>query len=383
LLVYVKMSKKIAILCSGLDNVMRGYETHCRTLFECLKEETIQDTEFILFKREGKKSKNEIVLKVPYRSDFLCQYLARFRGDLLYWEYLFFALRFIGHCVLRRKKFATIAVIEPMASKTIFKFRKLLPGNPKIVFTHGVWNKPFDNINNADVFHEVGIENYNAMKEYVKENKLDKEVILLPHFLKDETLPGFDKDQLRKQFGIKTSKVVISVGAINRAHKRMDYLINEVSKLPDDWTLVVCGSARGKEGDLVLGLGKEKMGDRFVHLFVPRDEISKVYALGDIFVLASTQEGFGIVTLEAMQSGLPVLLHNNELFRWILKQPDCCIDMEKENTLYSKIMESANDPQWLSEKSELNRKIFNESYKWSGVRKDYLDLLLSPMKHIA
>ena len=106
------MSKKVAILCSGLDNVLRGYETHCRTLFDCLKEEDISDTEFLLFKREGIKKKNEIVLKVPYRSGFLCQFLAKYRGDLLYWEYLFFALRFISYCIVRRKKFETISVIE-------------------------------------------------------------------------------------------------------------------------------------------------------------------------------------------------------------------------------------------------------------------------------
>lgn len=357
---------------------MRGYETHCRVLFDCLQEENIPGVEFFLYKREGVKRKNEVVLKVPYRSDFLCQYLARFRGDLVYWELLFFSFRFLGHCILFRKKFDTISLIEPMASKTVYRFRKLLPGNPKIVFTHGVWNRPFENINNADVFHEVGIESYNIMKEYIVKNKLNKKIFLLPHFLKNEASPVYDKEQLKKQFGIKTPKVLLSVGAINRAHKRMDYLINEASKLSDEWTLLVCGLARGKEGDIVLGMGKEKLGDRFVHMFVQREEISKIYAVADVFVLASTQEGFGIVTLEAMSAGLPVFLHDNELFRWILKQPDCCIDMEKENNLYSKLLEYGNDEKWLKEKSELNKKIFRENYRWSGVREQYLDLLLAP-----
>ncbi|MGZ4034195.1 MAG: glycosyltransferase, partial [Bacteroidia bacterium] len=278
------MTKKTAILCSGLDNVMRGYETHSRILFDCLSEENAGDKEYFLYKRQGLSKKNEIVLWVPSRSAFLCNFLTKFRGDILYWEYLFFGLRFLFHCIIKRKKFESIAIIEPMVAKVVYRFKKILPGQPLIIFTHGVWNKPSDNINNADVFHEVNIENYEAMKNYVEEHKLDKKVVLIPHFLKDVVLPKYEKAQLRKELGITTPKVLLSVGAINRAHKRMDYLIEEAAKLSADWTLVVCGLARGGEGDLVLNMGKEKMGDRFIHLFIQREEISKVYALADVFV---------------------------------------------------------------------------------------------------
>jgi glycosyltransferase involved in cell wall biosynthesis len=370
------MPKKIAILCSGLDNVLRGYETHCRTLFDCLKDEQIPDTEFILFKREGLKKKNEVVLKVPYRSDFLCQYLSKFRGDLLYWEYLFFALRFLSHCILFRKKFETIAVIEPMAAKTIYRFRRLLPGSPRIVFTHGVWNHPSDNINNADVFHEVSIENYEAMKSYLEKHKLNKEVVLLPHFLKDAEVARYDLQKVKQEFGITTPKVLLSVGAVNKGHKRMDYLIEEAAHLPEDWTLVVCGAARGKEGDELIRMGKDKLGERFINLLLSREEIQKIYSVSDVFVLASTREGFGIVTLEAMRTGIPVILHDSKLFRWILKQNDCCINMEEKGRLAEFLREHANDQNWRAGKGKLNKELFLKNYSWSGVRESYLNLLL-------
>jgi glycosyltransferase involved in cell wall biosynthesis len=193
-------------------------------------------------------------------------------------------------------------------------------------------------------------------------------------------LPRYNKNELRKEFGIFTPKVILSVGAINRGHKRMDYLINEVAKLSEEWTLVVCGAARGNEGDIVLNLGKEKMGNRFIHLFMDREEISKVYAVADIFVLASTQEGFGIVILEAMQSGLPVLLHDRELFRWILNQPDCCINMEKKGCLSDILIKCSSDGEWIKRKSVLNKKIFSENYSWQGLRKQYLSLLIGKNK---
>lgn len=368
------MPQQIAILCSGLDNVLRGYETHCRTLFHCLSKESTDEFEFMLFKRQGPKAPREVILKVPYRSGFICQTLAKFRGDLLYWEYLFFALRFVAYCTIRRKKFKTISVIEPMAAKTIFRLRAFLPGKPKIVFTHGVWNAPVDNIKNGDVFHEVGIENYQAMNTYVKENKLQKQVVLLPHFLEQAPLQQYDKQQLRKEFGIRTSHVIVSVGAINRSHKRMDYVINEVSKLPDNWSLLVCGGANGADGQSLLDFGKQKLGDRFIHKFLSRDKIGKAYSVSDLFVLGSTQEGFGIVILEAMSYRLPVVLHKKPLFEWILKQPDCCIDMTREDELADFIRIHGSDDSWIHKVGEENYNLFVDQYSWKGVREGYLDL---------
>lgn len=41
--------------------------------------------------------------------------------------------------------------------------------------------------------------------------------------------------------------------------------------------------------------------------YVPDDQLAKIYAEASVFVLPSTQEGQGLVFLEAMQAGLPVI----------------------------------------------------------------------------
>jgi glycosyltransferase involved in cell wall biosynthesis len=369
------MTKKVAILCAGLDGVMRGYETHCRTFFDCLINENSK-TEFVLFKRSGSKSKTEIPLNTPSRTSKIVRQLGKLRGGRLYWEYLLFALKFILYCRVRNLKFDTISCIEPMASKTIMKFKKLLPGNPKIIFTHGVWMVPFEYINNADVIHEVSIENYNRMISYVKEKNINKEIVLLPHFLSTPDKSILSKEQARTKYGINAKKILLSVGAINTVHKRMDYLLEEFSKLKEDWTLVICGASNSEDGNKIIEFAKSKFGKRFVHLYVPREEINDVYALADVFVLCSTLEGFGIVTIEAMRSALPVVLHDTELFRWILKQSDTTVDMEKPNSLANLINTNGSNEQWLNEKAAYNRNTFLKHYCWSGLKSDYLNLLL-------
>jgi len=235
--------------------------------------------------------------------------------------------------------------------------------------------EPKEYIQMGDVFHQVSIENYKKQVSYFKENKINKETFLIPHFINDtsDNLKQ-TKEELRNKFGIQTKKVLLSVGVINRS-KNMEYIIRETNKLSKDWTLVLCGKIG--ESDLIK-LGKELLGKRFIHLFVNRNDIPEVYAVADLFVLASIQEGFGIVSIEAMSAGLPVILHDKELFRWILKDDTVCIDMTKENALSSFINNKLiNNPNWFKEKGISNRKLFENNYSWTAVKKEYLNLLLT------
>lgn len=366
---------KSAILCSGLDSVMRGYETHTRLLFNSLISENSNNLDITLFKRNGKKKKNEVVLNVPFRSNWICQKLAKLRGSSYYWEHLLFALRFIFYIFLRRIKLNKILVIEPMVGKTLVKFKKLLPGSPQVIFTHGVWMEPCEYTTMGDEFHQVNIENYNKQKKYFEENKIDKEIHLIPHFLNTNSnvIDKLNIDKIKKRYNIKTEKILLSVGVLSRSHKNTEYLINEASNLPKNWTLLVCGGII--EPDLV-ELGKQKLGNRFINIQVNRTQIYEIYEIADLFVLASKQEGFGIVILEAMQAGLPIILHNRELFRWILKDSESCIDMEKKNELSNFIIEKINsDNKWFENKISQNKQLFDKYYSWEVLKNQYKKMI--------
>ncbi|MCP3965129.1 MAG: glycosyltransferase family 4 protein [Lentisphaerae bacterium] len=369
------MKKEIALLCPGLDNTRGGYETHIRLLFENLTRDSSSKYKFTLFKGTGVKKDNEIVLKTFSRSSVLILFFCRIIRNFMfayYFEAFFFSMKFILYVIFLNKKYHKIAVIDPFAAKFLMKFKILLLGKPTIIFTHSITMSPDKYEKLGDIFHQVNIENYNNQQKYFKKKQISKKVYLIPHFVNDIDQSKFSKYKLREKYGVKTEKILLSVGHIDADVKNMDYVIREAAKLPCDWTLFLVGVVYDKR---LIDLGIRLLGNRFIHQSVPLEIMPEIYALPDLFVLASFNEGFGIVIIEAMRAGLPVILHNREIFRWILKDDTTCIDMSKPGNLANFIMNNLeNNRNFLKRKSQQNLSIFKEKYSWESNKYRYTKL---------
>jgi glycosyltransferase involved in cell wall biosynthesis len=76
----------------------------------------------------------------------------------------------------------------------------------------------------------------------------------------------------------------------------------------DDFYILIVGDGDEYE-NLKKEIEKEKLEDRVRLLgFIPSDEIPYYLKASDIFLYPSLKEGFGIVVLEAMAVGLPVVI---------------------------------------------------------------------------
>ena len=105
-----------------------------------------------------------------------------------------------------------------------------------------------------------------------------------------------------------TSKRFLAVGRFSHKHKGFDLLIKAFSiftKNNKDWNLDIVGE--GPEEELYKELIKEnKMEERIIiHPFT--NIIQTYYSNAQIYVLSSRWEGFGLVLVEAMAHGLPVI----------------------------------------------------------------------------
>jgi len=147
--------------------------------------------------------------------------------------------------------------------------------------------------------------------------KYDKVVLLTKQDAKDRKLPNGDVviPNVISSFGIcpkydLNCRKVISVGRLDLYKNFKDQIIvwKEVVKIHPDWTLHIYGEGSEKENlhQLIQSLNLE----RHVFLEGVSPSIQDHYATSSFFIFTSLAEGFGMVLVEAMQMGLPVISYN-------------------------------------------------------------------------
>jgi starch synthase len=105
---------------------------------------------------------------------------------------------------------------------------------------------------------------------------------------------------------------VVFVGRITR-QKGLPYLLRAAESLPPEVQLVLCAGAPdtpeilAEVTALVEQLRARRDGVVWIDRMLPRDELVAVLATGTVFACPSVYEPLGIVNLEAMAVGLPVV----------------------------------------------------------------------------
>ncbi|MBM7830528.1 starch synthase [Agromyces cerinus] len=128
----------------------------------------------------------------------------------------------------------------------------------------------------------------------------------------DDWAPHHDPDVVRS-LGVDPDRPsVIFVGRITR-QKGLPYLLRAARLLPDDVQLVLCAGAPDTEEimaevtSLVDELRTERDGVVWIDRHLPRGELSALLTAATTFVCPSVYEPLGIVNLEAMACGAPVV----------------------------------------------------------------------------
>ncbi|MEO0352287.1 MAG: glycosyltransferase [Cyanobacteria bacterium P01_A01_bin.15] len=146
-----------------------------------------------------------------------------------------------------------------------------------------------------------------------KANELEVErVEILPCVVDgQEFTPASAPHELQQRYGLSNSRTLMTVARLWRGdpYKGVDVTIRALPKIARACSSVkylVIG--RGDDQPRLAQLAKDLgVADRVIFAgFVPNAELVEHYRLADVYVMPS-QEGFGIVYLEAMACGIPVI----------------------------------------------------------------------------
>lgn len=104
------------------------------------------------------------------------------------------------------------------------------------------------------------------------------------------------------------SKKFLAIGRFSYLHKGFDILIKafaEFAKQNSEWTLDIVGE--GPEENLYYQIIKDHHLEKRVNIHHFTKNIQKFYSEAEVYVLSSRWEGFGLVLVEAMAHGLPII----------------------------------------------------------------------------
>ncbi|MCI1641073.1 MAG: glycogen synthase [Actinomyces sp.] len=134
------------------------------------------------------------------------------------------------------------------------------------------------------------------------------------------------QDRVLAAHGIdRTRPTVAFVGRITR-QKGLPYFLRAARRLPADVQIVLCAGApdtpeiAAEVGTLVARLREERTGVVLIPEMLPQPEVAAILDAADVFVTPSVYEPQGIVNLEAMALGLPVVGTDTGGI------PDCVVD---------------------------------------------------------
>lgn len=327
-----RRTPRLWLVCTGAGRVQRGFETYARDLFERLREDGRIDV--MLLKGGGASGDAERALPCIHRdaafNRALCALVGGHKRYVI--EYASFCLSMLPLLVAAPPD--VIYALEGPVYKFLRAWRRRRGARFQLVHFTGGQLGPLPHDEAAFLHHVTpcsltapGAAAFPRQRQFV-----------LPHFLDLRSLPALPDEAARaaarRRLGMPQDRaIVLSVGNLDTGAKRMDYLVREAAVLHPRPYVVMLGQ-RDPDTPRLAALAESLLGaDGYRVATVARDRIWDYYAAADVFALASLREGFGLVYLEALASGLPVIAHDFDESRYVLGDEGILADLSHPGAL--------------------------------------------------
>jgi 1,2-diacylglycerol 3-alpha-glucosyltransferase len=323
---------RVFVASCGVGITNRGFETLARECFDALREEGILDV--TLVKGRGSLRKRELVVPALRRDRRAAEIAGKRLGrDAYFAEQTSFAAGLLPLIAARRPR--VVYLSEWHLGKALVRARRRrFTGDYRVLLSNGGPYPPED-LRWPDHVHQLTPTAF----EMAQTQGLPPErqtTLPLGLDMTNVQLVGRDERRsLRRALGVPDDRpVLIAVAALAFHHKRLDYLVRELARLPTPRPFLVMLGARGAETPALLDYARKLLGaDGFAARTVDPNEVPRYYGAADVFVHASLWEAFGRSMVEALSHGLPCIAHDGATQRYVLDEYGIYGDLSRDGML--------------------------------------------------
>lgn len=306
----------VILVSTGLGRIRRGFETYIHDL-ACLLHQ--QENSRLVIKVYGGGKQSNVGYhfnRIPsiFRESKLSYRLWASSSKRLRFERFTFFLGMIPTLLTDRPDIIYLG--EYPLYCWLYKLRKLTGMRYRLALYTGGQAIPGRRLFHPrfDFIHHVTDVYINSCQDFPKQRQM-----LVPHFV----TTGFKVDnilleQIKRQAAGK--KIVLSVGAIEKSSKRMHWLVKALANCEMAVFPILLGEPTADWDDIEKMLQQYFGKQGYILKTVSRPALGTYYKVADLFVSCSPKESFGLVFVEALNFGLPVICDDFQEVRFVLKE---------------------------------------------------------------
>lgn len=324
----------------GFPNIQGGVESHCEKLYSSMP----KDINITIFRRKAYLNNGTKSINNPSNIKFIDLPSTKIKG----FEAFFHSFISTLLCILKRPDIVHIHNIGPGIFTPILRLFKI-----KVVLTyhssnyeHNKWNNFAKKVLKLGEFLSLKFSNHIIFVNKDKLNQFPYEIRNKATFIPNgiQRLLPAESSEIIHSLGLSKFKYILSVGRITE-EKGFDYLIDAYIESNIQYPLVIAGGIdhNSKYANILLEKAKHFPNIIFTG-FTQGETLRQLYTFAKVFVLASYNEGYPIVLLEAINYGKNILASDISANRQIPLPEKCYFKVGNKETLKEKLKEEINNP---------------------------------------
>lgn len=186
-------------------------------------------------------------------------------------------------------------------------------------------------------------------------------------------LESTEIDKIKEKYKFNNKKIILQVGSVceNKGQKRIIEALAPLLKKNDDLVYAYVGGVveENYQEEIVSFANENKLTNKIVYMgsVKPGKELNELYNMADLTVFQSNYEAFGLVVVESMATGTPVVVYIKNFLDFGNGSINC-----KPNDLLSIVEKIIDDSEKVKNLSSEARENAQNNYSWDVIGERYL-----------